>query len=260
MYNRTQTSILLLLLLAFSLPAGTPGPAVRVIHAQAPGDTVEVQLDLKAGKYAGDLSLEGLPPECVPEIQVDGRNTSVITEKSSGTISASLRIPSSAKEGIYSFDLMLDTGKEKISLYSGMLILSIPPQVEFMLPKTLNSAHAGTSISLPVMIRNTGLTPLSSPDISLKGPEGWKQEISPSFLRDLTPSQSQTFTLTVTPPAHASSGRKSLQLSITQGDNTFVETIPVEVSPFMNILWLMLFALSAALIILAIMQKKYGRR
>ncbi|HET6380239.1 MAG TPA: NEW3 domain-containing protein [candidate division Zixibacteria bacterium] len=122
------------------------------------------------------------------------------------------------------------------------------------------TANAGAAKDFEVLVVNEGSAPLTSVELSGRGPSEWQIDFEPATIETIAPGESATATARITPSGNAVAGDYMVTMTAqTEGVNESMEVrVTVETPPIWGIVGILLIA--AALGGLGWVFRRYGRR
>ncbi|WP_407282411.1 NEW3 domain-containing protein [Methanolobus sp. WCC1] len=152
-------------------------------------------------------------------------------------------------------------------------LLSIPFTVEentnksekslaVQLSKLYVSGKAGSELTIPIRVTNTGDTDLKEIKLEIKSPaENWDVEVTEKKIDFLKSKEYETVDLTVRIPASAENGDYFVDIKgATDGVETVDTKLRVNVKPQSNSAWVGIGIIISVVLCLSIVYRKYGRR
>lgn len=169
--------------------------------------------------------------------------------------------PNTAELGTYESILEVtsdNTGEKKVFYLSSSITGNYDLTVS--LEKYSLTVDAGKTATLKVKVYNTGTSPITNVEVKAEAPENWKVKITPERIVELKKNDVAVFNLEITVPAKVDAGDYVVSLKALSDQKQGTERIRVTVKKGRGGTYVGLGIILGALIVLAILLKKYGRR
>ncbi|MDW7732133.1 MAG: NEW3 domain-containing protein [Methanolobus sp.] len=202
-------------------------------HKFADGSFRVNKIKLDSGKTK-DISLElKIDKDCTP-----GEHVFIIN--ASGRSSCILSIPFTVEE---------NTNKSEKSL-------------AVQLSKLYASGKAGSEVTIPVRVINSGNADLKDIKLEIKSPaDNWDIDVSEKKIDFLKSKEYETIDLTVRIPAAAENGDYFVDIKgVADGVKTEETKLRINVKPQSNSAWIGIAIIGSVILCLFVVYKKYGRR
>ena len=177
------------------------------------------------------------------------------------TLYAVLIPPDTAKLGQHNATLLIRSIR---SGYSENLTLSVRLRgnygIALNLEKYSIKVQAGRKAETNVKIYNTGSSSLTDVKLKVNAPKGWAVNVKPERVASLKKDGVAVFTLTITVPENTDAGDYLVTLQAVSDQKTEEEQLRVTVEKGGRQTYIGIGMIAAALVLLLIILRKYGRR
>ncbi|WP_456394008.1 COG1470 family protein [Thermococcus sp.] len=177
------------------------------------------------------------------------------------TLYAVLIPPDTAKLGVHNATLSIKSLK---SGYSKNITLSTELKgnygITLSLEKYSMTIQAGKNAEVNVRTYNTGSSPLTNVKLMIDAPKGWSVKVKPERIATLKKDDTAVFTLSITVPGNTDAGDYLITLRVVSDQKTAEEQLRVTVEKGGGQTYIGIGMILAALIILGVILRKYGRR
>ncbi len=168
--------------------------------------------------------------------------------------------PDTAKLGSYTTTLRITStnGKEKVIHLESKLIGSYG--IEITPDRYSLNSKAGKEFYLTVKVYNTGSSPLTNIKLDVDVPKGWSADVRPSWIPEIKRDKEVSFEVRVLVPANADAGDYFITLKAKSDQKSRETSVRITVTKGSGQTYVGIGMSLGALIILAAILKKYGRR
>ncbi|GAB6136457.1 COG1470 family protein [Thermococcus prieurii] len=119
---------------------------------------------------------------------------------------------------------------------------------------------AGGETTLSVRVYNTGTSPLTNVKLKVDAPQGWNVQVTPERVASVEKNGEVTFTVKINVPGNVDAGDYFITLTAESDQKKTQEQVRVTVTKGSGATYLGIGMILAALVILAVILRKYGRR
>ena len=256
---------LFFLFTAAFLPALSSSRDIRQNRSGFPGTEVHYSFSINNtsdSPAAYTISLSGLPAGFDSSFVSDnGTNSEVaVGAQDLKDVELTVGIPAAAEPGRYPFDVIFSENGSNL-LLSENLIIKPENIIEIITADGMPASPPGKVLELPVSFRNAGSRQLENIDITVEPPYGWDVALPDNNKITLKPGESFSTVLKAAVPRKQPAGKKTITVSVSANDvQPVTADLSVEIKQPVRILWIFSAIFAAGVLVLLIINRKYGRR